>query len=197
MRFFAPRAFVAILMLSGCGGREVVRGANDPSVDSHALSTSLDKEDIQRALHTLLGKLRTSPVIDTWRSHARERTTVAIAPIRNNTTEHIEPALTALLGEVETWLVDSQLVTVVSQERQEDMVRQIENSQHPVFDHNHIPAYGRQLGVKYYVTGKISGNDERGEDMRRVQYSLFLQVIEIETGAIRWQGKEEITKAIR
>ncbi len=182
--------------VAGCGGREVVRGSDDPSIDSHAMSTGLDKEDVQRSLVTLLGKMRKSTVMDSWRSR-RERTTVAIAPIRNDTSEHIEPVLSALLGEVETWLVDSEVVTVVSQERQSEMIRQIEGAQHPVFDPAHIPAYGRQLGVQYYVTGKIGAADERNDDMRRVQYWLFLQVIEVETGAIRWQGKEEVTKAVR
>lgn len=180
----------------GCGGREIVRGSDDPSIDSHAMSTGLDKEDVQRSLTTLLGKMRKAPVMDSWRSR-HERTTVAIAPIRNDTSEHIEPVLQSLLGEVETWLVESEVVTVVSQERQSEMIRQVEGAQHPVFDARHIPQYGRQLGVQYYVTGKIGAADERNDDMRRVQYWLFLQVIEVETGAIRWQGKEEITKAAR
>ncbi len=187
---------LSLSVLGGCGGREIVRGSDDPSIDAHAMSTGLDKEDVQRSLTTLLGKMRTAPVMDGWRARG-ERTTVAIAPIRNDTSEHIEPVLQSLLGEVETWLVNSEVVTVVSQERQSEMIRQIEGAQHPVFDPRHIPQYGRQLGVQYYVTGKIFAVDERNDDMRRVQYWLFLQVIEVETGAIRWQGKEEITKAVR
>ena len=46
-------------------------------------------------------------------------------------------------------------------------------------------------------TGKVSGNDERTEDMRRVQYFLFMQVIDVETSEIRFQAKSEITKAIK
>jgi uncharacterized protein (TIGR02722 family) len=197
IRFFrASLLSLSVAFLGGCGGREIVRGSDDPSIDAHAMSTGLDKEDVQRSLTTLLGKMRSAPVMDGWRARS-ERTTVAIAPIRNETSEHIEPVLQSLLGEVETWLVESQVVTVVSQERQSEMIRQVEGAQHPVFDPRHIPQYGRQLGVQYYVTGKVFAVDERNEDMRRVQYWLFLQVVEVETSAIRWQGKEEITKAVR
>ena len=56
-----PIAFFA-LTVAGCG-KEVVRGANDPSIDSKALSTGLDKDDIQRALHETLNNLRAAPVM--------------------------------------------------------------------------------------------------------------------------------------
>ena len=56
---------------------------------------------------------------------------------------------------------------------------------------------GKNLGAKYLITGKVSGNDERSEDMRRVQYFLFLQVIDVETSAIKWQRKTYVTKAIK
>jgi PBP1b-binding outer membrane lipoprotein LpoB len=78
-----------------------------------------------------------------------------------------------------------------------DVVRQIEGSQNPVFNQAKIPQYGKQLGVKYYVTGKVGASDERTDDQRRVQYLLYMQVIEVETGAIRWQQKAEITKMVR
>jgi len=57
--------------------------------------------------------------------------------------------------------------------------------------------YGRQLGVKYYVTGKAQSAEERTEDERRVQYWLFMQVIDVETSAIKWQHKAYVTKAVR
>ena len=73
------------------------------------MSTSLDKDDIQRTLMTLLNQLRDSPVMNEWRARAGEgdRQTVAIAPFFNETTEHIDPQLDAMLSETETWLVNS------------------------------------------------------------------------------------------
>jgi hypothetical protein len=102
-----------------------------------------------------------------------------------------------MLSETETWLVHSGIVRVISQERQGDMIRQVEGAQHPVFDPRHIPQYGKQLGVKFYVTGKVGASDERTADARRVQYFLFMQVIDTETSEIRWQEKAYVTKALR
>src|SRR4051812_21385405 len=66
---FLPIATIAALGLTTAGcGKEVVRGANDPSIDAKALSTGLDKDDIQRALHETLNNLRAAPVMNEWRS---------------------------------------------------------------------------------------------------------------------------------
>ncbi len=177
-------------------GPEVVRGANDPSIDAHALSTGLDKDDIQRALRETLDNLRAAPVMNEWRvTHPSPN--VAIFPFQNSTSEHIDSMLDALLGEAETWLVDSGTVQVLSRERQNQMIREVEGQQNAVFNPSNAAKYGKQLGARYFITGKVSGNDERTADMRRVQYFLFLQVIDVETSAIKWQRKAYITKAVK
>jgi PBP1b-binding outer membrane lipoprotein LpoB len=189
----------AVAGVAGCASKEYVRGSDDPSIDRPAMSTGLDKDDIERTLQTLLNQMREAPVMTDWRTRAgqRDTQTVAIAPFINETSEHIDSQLNAMLGETETWLVNSSVVRVVSQERQADMIRQVEGAQHPIFDPRHIPQYGKQLGVKFYVTGKVGASDERTADARRVQYFLFMQVIDTETSEIRWQQKAFVTKAVR
>jgi uncharacterized protein (TIGR02722 family) len=192
-------AAAAPLFLAGCASHEYVRGSDEPGIDQPAMSTGLDKDDIQRTLQTLLNQMRDAPIMVDWRTKAgaSDRQTVAIAPFINETDEHIDPQLDAMLSETETWLVNSGIVRVISQERQADMIRQVEGAQHPVFDPRHIPQYGKQLGVKFYVTGKVGASDERTADARRVQYFVFMQVIDTETSEIRWQQKAYITKAVR
>jgi penicillin-binding protein activator len=179
----------------GCG-KEVVRGADDPTIDAHALSTGLDKEDMKRSLRDTLNKLRSSPVMNEWRT-TNPAPIVAIFPFQNSTTEHIEPSLETILSEAETWLLEANAVRVVSRQRQAEMIREVEGQQNAVFNPAHIAKYGKQLGAKYFITGKVSGPDERSESMRRVQYFLYMQVIDVETSEIRFQAKSEITKAVK
>ena len=56
---------------------------------------------------------------------------------------------------------------------------------------------GRQLGAKYYFTGKVGAVDERLKKQRRVQYSLFMQVIEVDTSLVRFQNETARSKAIK
>ncbi len=184
---------------AGCATKEYVRGSDEPGIDQPAMSTGLDKDDIERTLQKLLNQLREAEVMNEWRTKAgqNDRQTVAIAPFFNETTEHIDPQLDVMLGETETWLAGSNVVRVISHERQADMIREVEGAQHPVFDPRHIPQYGKQLGVKYFVTGKVGASDERTAEARRVQYFIFMQVIDTETSEIRWQQKAYLTKALR
>ena len=179
----------------GCG-KEYVRGSQDPSIDNAAMSTGIDKDDIQRMLSENLNNLRAAPIMDQWRSD-RGKDTVAVFPFQNETTEHIEPQLSAILSESETWLVDASVVTVISRERQNQMIAEVEGHQNPVFNPAHVAQYGKQLGAKYFITGKVAASDERTGDARRVQYFFFMQVIEVETSAIRWQHKAYVTKMVR
>jgi penicillin-binding protein activator len=192
-------AALALPLTAGCSNHEVVRGSDEPGIDRPAMSTALDKDDIERALQTLLGQLRVAPIMDEWRARAgqNDRQTVAIAPFTNETSEHIEPQLDSMLGETETWLVNSNICRVIDRSRQDQMIREVEGEQHPVFDPRHIPQYGKQLGVKFYITGKVGSSDERTDEARRVQYFIFMQVIAVETSEIRWQQKAYVTKAVR
>src|SRR5450631_4802843 len=124
--------FVAVLALAaplaaGCANKEYVRGSDQPGIDQPAMSTGLDKDDIQRSLHKLLDQLRAAPIMDEWRVKAGQNTrqTVAIAPFLNETSEHIDPQLDAMLSETETWLVNSGIVRVISHERQDEIIRQV------------------------------------------------------------------------
>jgi hypothetical protein len=84
----------------------------------------------------------------------------------------------------------------VSVERQQQMVAEVEKQHGGGFDPNHIAEYNRQLGAKYYLTGKVFTADERTEDERRVQYFMFMQLIEVATSAVAWQNRAAFTKAL-
>jgi hypothetical protein len=196
-RFALP---VVLFLGSGaCASKEYVRGSDEPGIDQPAMSTGLDKDDIERTLQKLLNELREAPIMVEWRTRAgqNDKQTVAIAPFINETTEHIDPQLDVMLSETETWLQGSNVVRLVSHERQADMIREVEGARNPVFDPRHIPIYGKQLGVKYFLTGKVGASDERTAEARRVQYFVFMQVIDTETSEIRWQQKAYLTKALR
>jgi PBP1b-binding outer membrane lipoprotein LpoB len=184
------------LALVACGGKQYVRSAQDPTIDSAAMSTGIDKDDVQRMLSENLDVLRTAPVMERWRQD-RGQDTVAIFPFQNETTEHIEPQLSAILGEAETWLVDSSTVTVISRERQNQTIAEVEGQASAAFNPARVAQYGRQLGAKYLLTGKVAATDERTKGARRVQYFFFMQVIEVETSAIRWEHKAYVTKMVR
>ncbi len=182
------------LSLAACGPT-YVRGSQVQGLDDQAMSTGIDKRDIEQLLHDNLKAMMSSPIAHAWAAD-RAKPTLAIYPLANETSEHIDSQLNALLSDVETFMVNSQLVTVVSVERQRQMIGELEKQHGGGFDPKHVAEYNKQLGAKYYITGKVFTSDERVEDQRRVQYFMFMQIIDVATSAVAWQNKASFTKAV-
>jgi len=172
-------------------------GTDNPYLDDAALSTTLDKADLDYLVANNLDALYASRF---WQRDILDRGDqpyITIFPIRNDTSEHLEDQMLRLLSSIETSLVNSGEVRVVSRERQAEMIREVGYQQGENMDPATAARIGRQLGAKYYATGKLTAVDERYEDSRRVQYGLFLQIIEVETSLIKFQNESARSKAIK
>jgi penicillin-binding protein activator len=185
----------ATLALASCSsGPRAVRGTDEPGLDYEAMSTGLDKRDLQRMMNENMQVMRTSAVVQRWMQE--DRPPVAVLPLRNETSEHIDSALNALISDIETQLINWGAVRVISLQNQQSMMEEIRRQYGDGFDQTKIAHWGKQIGARYFVTGKVYTTDERVGDQRRVQYYLFLQVMNVETGEILFQNKTYTTKAI-
>jgi len=195
------KRFCALLVLGalvsvtvGCGGARAVRGDEVEGLDDQAMSTGLDKRDLDKLLHENMNALQSSAVIQRWQGE--ERPAVSVLPLRNETTEHIDSSLDALLADIETTLVNAGHVRVISMQEQPELIEQIRQQYSGAFDKTQIAAWGKQVGARYIVTGRVYNTDERQDDERRVQYFMFIQVLDVETGEILFQNKTAVTKAV-
>lgn len=180
--------------LSACGKPTPVRGEEVAGLDDEAMGTGLDRRDLQKMLHDNMAALQTSAVIQRWQGE--NRPSLAVLPIRNDTSEHIDSSLDSLISDVETTLINGGHVRVISHENQGSLVDEVKRQQTDAYDQSTVSKWGHQVGAKYFVTGKVFANDERKDDERRVQYTLFMQVLEAETGEILFQNKASVTKAL-
>jgi uncharacterized protein (TIGR02722 family) len=188
---------VSLTATAGCKPKAIRGGPGtaNPNLDAGAMSTTLDRRDLQELMQMNMEKLTTSP----WWAQMSQTpgVIVAIWPIKNETSEHIDDQLNTLLGDMETQLVNGGVVSVVSRERQAEMANEVAVQQNrSIYDPNFANQISRQLGAKYYITGKVGTVDEFFNNERRVQYTLYMQVIEVETSLVRFQNKSERSKAI-
>lgn len=189
---------VAAVFLSGCSAK-YVRDTDVPTLDKPAMSTGLDRADLDRLYNENIANLLSSPVMAEWQNAAvrtGKKPAVAIFPIVNETTEHIDTQLDALLSKLETQLVGTGALAVVSRQRQQQLAEELRLQQSGAFDAAQSAKLGRMLGAKYYVTGKIYDSAERTKGARRVQYFLFMQVIELETSLVAWQKEAALSKGL-
>lgn len=175
-------------------GPKAVRGSEVEGLDDQAMSTGLDRRDLQKLLQENMNALQSAPVIKRW--EGEQMPAVAVIPLRNETTEHVESSLDALISDIETTLVNAGHVRVISMEQQGNLIAEIRKQYSGAFDPAQISSWGKQVGARYIVTGKVFTSDERQDGERRVQYYMFIQVLEVETGQILFQHKSAVTKAI-
>lgn len=191
-------AALLAVVLTACGGPKAVRGGpgtSNPNLDNAAMSTGLDREDLNYLHKENMDKLQASRA---WASlkNSEKQSVVAIWPIKNDTTEHIENQLNTLLATIESQLVESGVVQVVSRERQREMADEVRVQQGADFDPASAARIGRQIGADLFMTGKVQAVDERADGERRVQYTLTMQLIDPETSRILFQNTAARTKAI-
>lgn len=189
----------ALITLAGCGPKAVRGGAgtDNPQLDELALSVKLDRADIEYLVSQNIKALSYSALWNNTIERADTPPVIAIWSIQNATSQHIEDQMNTLLSSIETYLVNSGDVRVVSRERQQKLVNELRLRQSDIYDPQTIGKFGRQLGAQYFVTGKISSVEERLQKTRRVQYSLTLQVLEVETGLITFQNEATRSKAVK
>jgi len=181
--------------VGGCGPK-AVRGQDTPGLDNAAMGTGLDRVDLQKMLRENLDVMGNSQVMKVWAGE--DRPPISVMPIRNETSEHIDSALGALISEIETQLINRAPVRVISLESQQDLMKEIQRQQHSqgAFDQTQVASWGKQLGARYLVTGKVFSTEERTKKARRVQYYLFIRVLAVETGEVLFQNQAAVTKAI-
>jgi hypothetical protein len=139
-RLGAVALVVAGLGAMGCGPK-AVRGEEVEGLDDQAMSTGLDRRDLQKLLQENMKALETAPVVKRW--EGEQMPSVAVLPLRNETTEHVEGPLDALISDIETTLVNAGHVRVISMEQQGNMIAQIRQQYAGAFDPSQIATWGK------------------------------------------------------
>jgi len=186
---------LSLVALAGCAPQAVRGGPGTgrPDLDEPALGVGLDREDITYLVAENIASLSASRFWSRSVEAAATPPVVAIWPIENRTTQHLDDQADTILSSIETSLVQSGDVRVVARARQEELAREIRRQGGAMFDPAAAQRAGRQLGAAYFLTGRITSVDEKLSGVRRLQYSLFLQMLEVETGLVLWQN--EVTRS--
>jgi penicillin-binding protein activator len=194
MRWLRPSVVGMILVaLPACGGPEYTRASDDPDIEDPAHSTRLDRKDLELMLDQWTQELDGSAFVATL---PPRKPGIAILHIQNDTSEHIAGALDNLLSSAETHLVQSGRWNVVDNStltRDAVLAERLRDAGDAV-DKETVAALGKEYGIEYFVNGRVGETTEKNEDVRRVQYYLFLRVTEVSTLRVMYQARADITK---
>ncbi|HEX5011036.1 MAG TPA: hypothetical protein VFY71_11610 [Planctomycetota bacterium] len=184
---------LAVALLPACSGPEYSRAAEEPEIDSPALSTRLDSKDIDLALAEWVNQLARSEFV---KGLPPGKPGIAILSFENATSEHISGALDTLLTAAETQLVQSNLFHVVDNTtimRDAVLAERLRDAGDAV-DKETAAALGKEFGIQYFVAGRVWDTTEKSDDVRRVQYHIFLRVTDVATLQLMHQTRVDVTK---
>jgi len=173
---------------------QYTRDTEKEDLDEAAMSTRLDRKDLNRLYDNVIDNLMGSSIVSQWEREAArgDAPVVAAFPMRNETQQDVQ--LDVVLRKFEKDLVNKSAAEVVSHEDQPELIAEVKRQQSDAYDPKRLSKYGRQLGAQYFVTGKVYGVREQVDKEKRQQYFMFVQVLNVETGAIKFQDEAKVTK---
>jgi PBP1b-binding outer membrane lipoprotein LpoB len=186
-------ASLVIFSLIGCSGPRYQRGGGDSRIDIKAMSTGLDRVDLERALDDWYTEFSSSKFLGREGDGSQ---TLAVLRIDNDTSEHISSQLQTLISSVETRIVNDGDFQVVTNDNIAKSAIAAEMRRGDEVDQSTMAELGMQLGVQYFISGRVGDSAEKTADARRVQYFLFLRVTEVVTGRVMFQSQVDMTKQI-
>lgn len=170
---------MVMVWVVGCSvGQPVYQSSSEGvALNEPAMSTSLDRRDVTYLYEENVRALKANGAL----SRLKTGSTVVAAPIVNLTSEHVGSQLDALLSRMERELVVDERVSVVAGRghHAEALLRD-----------------GGRWGAGYVLQGRVVDAAERTAAYRRVQYFMFMQIVEVETGLVMWQHASEVTKKL-
>lgn len=195
-----PLCAVLALMAGSAGGcaelaKSVAQVTARPDRAAAVVPASLDRDDITALVSDYLTRLQASAFWQQTVTTAEKRPVVAVWSIRNATSQQVAE-MPFLLWSIETSLAGTKSVSVADRGRQEQVAKDAGIAIDAVVDAAAARKLGRALGAEYFVSGKLTVSQGIVEAKLQQRYSLYLQVLDIDTGLIRFQSEVVRDKAL-
>jgi len=160
----------------------------DPTA-TETLTIDFGSTDLQMIAEKMVQSLLASPEVQ-WGN----RPVMLVSGVRNKTDEHIDTK--AITDKIRTALVRSGAVRFVADEVREEVVRELRYQNDSGFvDPETRKRIGKLVGAGYLLMGEITSIRKKAGRETDLYFKITLNLVEIETGLIRWAEEKEIRKS--
>jgi hypothetical protein len=187
-------ALCVLALVAGCSSGKQVTRIEDTStqIDLSGKWNDIDSQQMAEGL------VRDSMTGTTWiENHIEargERPTIIIAPIKNNTLEHI-PQKT-LVADLEKQFINSGRVKVVASAEEREVVRSERADQQEFASPETMKQWGRERGADYMLIGELNAIFDREEGDEVKYYQLDCYFVNLEDNTKVWVGDHRIKKFV-
>lgn len=159
----------------------------DPTA-TETLTIDFGSTDLQVIAEKMVRSLLSSPAVQLG-----NRPVVLVAGLRNKTDEHIDTK--TITDKIRTALVRSGAVGFVADEMREEVMRELRYQTDSGFvDPDTRKRIGKLVGAGYLLMGEITSIRKKAGRETDLYFKITLNLVELETGLIRWAEDKEIRK---
>ena len=159
----------------------------DPTA-TETLTIDFGSTDLQLVAEKMVQSLLASPAVQLG-----NRPVVLVSGVGNKTDEHIDTK--AITDKIRTTLVQSGAVRFVADEVRDEVMRELRYQADSGFvDPETRKRIGSLVGAGYLLTGEITSIRKKAGRETDLYFKITLNLVELETGLIRWAEEKEIRK---
>ena len=159
----------------------------DPTA-TETLTIDFGSTDLQMIAEKMVQSLLASPAVQLG-----NRPVVLVSGVGNKTDEHIDTK--AMTDKIRTTLVRSGAVRFVADEVREEVIRELKYQNDSGFVAPETrKRIGKLVGAGFLLMGEITSIRKKAGRETDLYFKITLNLVEIETGLIRWAEEKEIRK---
>ena len=181
----------ALLMLAGCGGKQVTRVDVEEEID---LSGEWNDVDSQKVSAALTSQITMSPWVEDFRAEEGKKPYLIVGEVRNKTSEHI--AVKTFIADLERNFINGARVRVVASAEERDQIRMERADQQEFSSVETMKQWGLEKGADFMLIGEINMiiDQEGGDAVKYYQVDAYL--VDLEDNTKVWAGFEKLKKFV-
>lgn len=174
--------FPTILLFIGCTGSSVyVSPGQTTQMDDKFSDTDL-KMMTESMYNSIINNL----------GNVGQRKIIALLPIINKTSEHIDT--NGIADKLQIQLLKSETLRFVDRSKIHAIMQQFDLSGTGIMDPTTIKSAGKVIGADYFLSGTLSSIEKRSRTKSLTYYRLSMSLVDTETNEIIWADEFEIKK---
>lgn len=184
-------ALAAMLLLIGCGGKQVTRTDVEEQIDLSGEWNDIDSQQVSAALTS---QITGSPWVEDFRAENGKKPYLIVGTVRNKTPEHI--AVKTFVADLERNFINGGRVRVVASSEERDEIRGERADQQEFSSQETMKQWGREKGADFMFIGEINAifDQEGGDQVKYYQVDCYL--VDLEDNTKVWAGFEKIKKFV-
>ena len=178
--------FLIILLTMSCARKTQYGDA----AAQEALTVDFGSSDLQMIAQKMVSSLLTAAVIQEV-----GLPTIQVLRVANKTDEHIDTK--AITDKIRTALLQSGKIRFVAAEVRDEIIRELEYQAGSGYvDKATCKRLGKQIGADFLLSGELTSIRKKSGRKTDLYFKITLNLVELETGLIRWAEEKEIRKEL-